>query len=245
MGKTPAIIKHLLIINIIFFIGSKFSGQISNDFLALHYFENDNFFISQMLTHMFMHGNEAHLLFNMFGLWMFGSTLANLWGTNKFIFFYLSSGLGAAAIQMLAYYINVESVSSDLINYGISKEVIAELFRSGSINTSVFDYVSRETLVNAYNDYNSVMVGASGAIYGILVAFTFMFPNSKLMLLFPPIPVKAKYLVPFIILGDVFFGFTSASIGPIAHFAHLGGAITGFFMMWYWKKNQFNNNRWN
>ena len=236
MGKTPAIIKHLLIINIIFFVGTKFSGQISNDFLALHYFENDNFFISQMLTHMFMHGNEAHLLFNMFGLWMFGSTLANLWGTNKFIFFYLSSGLGAAAIQMLAYYINVESVTSDLLNYGVSKEVIAELFRSGSINTSVFDYVSRETLANAYNDYNSVMVGASGAIYGILVAFTFMFPNSKLMLLFPPIPVKAKYLVPFIILGDVFFGFTSASIGPIAHFAHLGGAITGFFMMWYWKK---------
>ena len=245
MGKTPAIIKHLLIINIIFFIGTKFSGQISNDFLALHYFENDNFFISQMLTHMFMHGNEAHLLFNMFGLWMFGSTLANLWGAYKFIFFYLSSGLGAAAIQMLAYYINVESVTSDLLNYGVSKEVIAELFRSGSINTSVFDYVSRETLANAYNDYNSVMVGASGAIYGILVAFTFMFPNSKLMLLFPPIPVKAKYLVPFIILGDVFFGFTSASIGPIAHFAHLGGAITGFFMMWYWKKNQFNNNRWN
>ena len=245
MGKTPAIIKHLLIINIIFFIGTKFSGQISNDFLALHYFENDNFFISQMLTHMFMHGNEAHLLFNMFGLWMFGSTLANLWGANKFIFFYLYSGLGAAAIQMLAYYVNVESVTSDLLNYGVSKEVIAELFRSGSINTSVFDYVSRETLANAYNDYNSVMVGASGAIYGILVAFTFMFPNSKLMLLFPPIPVKAKYLVPFIILGDVFFGFTSASIGPIAHFAHLGGAITGFFMMWYWKKNQFNNNRWN
>ena len=245
MGKTPAIIKNLLIINIIFFIGTKFSGQISNDFLALHYFENDNFFISQMLTHMFMHGNEAHLLFNMFGLWMFGSTLANLWGANKFIFFYLSSGLGAAAIQMLAYYVNVESVTSDLLNYGVSKEVIAELFRSGSINTSVFDYVSRETLANAYNDYNSVMVGASGAIYGILVAFTFMFPNSKLMLLFPPIPVKAKYLVPFIILGDVFFGFTSASIGPIAHFAHLGGAITGFFMMWYWKKNQFNNNRWN
>ena len=146
---------------------------------------------------------------------------------------------------MLAYYINVESVTSDLLNYGVSKEVVAELFRSGSINTSVFDYVSRETLANAYNDYNSVMVGASGAIYGILVAFTFMFPNSKLMLLFPPIPVKAKYLVPFIILGDVFFGFTSASIGPIAHFAHLGGAITGFFMMWYWKKNQFNNNRWN
>ena len=151
MGKTPAIIKHLLIINIIFFIGTKFSGQISNDFLALHYFENDNFFISQMLTHMFMHGNEAHLLFNTFGLWMFGSTLANLWGANKFIFFYLSSGLGAAAIQMLAYYVNVESVTSDLLNYGVYKEVIAELFRSGSINKTVFYYFSRETLANAYN----------------------------------------------------------------------------------------------
>ena len=96
-----------------------------------------------------------------------------------------------------------------------------------------------------YNNNYTILIGASGAIYGVLVAFTFMFPNSKLMLLFPPIPVKAKYLVPIIILGDVFFGFTSASIGPIAHFAHLGGAITGFLMMWYWKKNQFNNKRWN
>ena len=222
MGNTPQIIKHLLIINVIFFIGTKFSGQVSNDFLALHYFENDKFFVSQMLTHMFMHGNEAHLLFNMFGLWMFGSTLAKIWGTNKFIFFYISSGIGAAVLQMLAYYLNIESITSALAEYGLSNESITDLFRSGT-----------------------VMVGASGAIYGVLVAFTFMFPNSKLMLLFPPIPVKAKYLVPIIILGDVFFGFTSASIGPIAHFAHLGGAITGFLMMWYWKKNQFNNKRWN
>jgi membrane associated rhomboid family serine protease len=96
-----------------------------------------------------------------------------------------------------------------------------------------------------YFDYNAVMVGASGAIYGVVVAFAFLFPNSRLMLLFPPIPIKAKYLVPFLILGDLFFGFTSASIGPIAHFAHIGGAITGFLMMWYWKKNQFNNKRWN
>ncbi len=245
MGKTPQIIKHLILINIIFFIGTLFSGQLSTDFLALHYFENDKFFISQILTHMFMHGNTAHLLFNMFGLWMFGSTLANMWGTNKFIFFYISSGIGAALIQMFVYYINIESVMSSLAEYGAPNETIEELFRSGNVNTSIFEYIPRETLAKAFNDFNSVMVGASGAIYGVLVAFTFMFPNSKLMLLFPPIPVKAKYLVPIIILGDVFFGFTSASIGPIAHFAHLGGAITGFLMMWYWKKNQFNNKRWN
>ena len=88
------------------------------------------------------------------------------------------------------------------------------------------------------------MVGASGALYGILVAFAMLFPNVQLMLLFPPIPVKAKYLVPILILFDLFFGFTSYSVGPIAHFAHIGGAITGFIMMWYWKRNNFNNKRW-
>ena len=192
-----------------------------------------------------MHGNEAHLFFNMFGLWMFGSTLANIWGTNKFLFFYISSGFGAAVIQTLVYYLNIESVSSLLTDSGISRDIIIEMLRSGSANTAIFEYVSEESLANIYGDYNSVMVGASGAIYGVLVAFAYMFPNSKLMLLFPPIPVKAKYLIPLIILGDLFFGFTSASIGPIAHFAHIGGAITGFIMMWYWKSNQFNNHRWN
>jgi membrane associated rhomboid family serine protease len=136
-------------------------------------------------------------------------------------------------------------VSSLLIDSGVSRDTIIEMLRSGSANTAIFEYVSEENLANIYSDYNSVMVGASGAIYGVLVAFAYMFPNSKLMLLFPPITVKAKYLIPLIILGDLFFGFTSASIGPIAHFAHIGGAITGFIMMWYWKSNQFNNNRWN
>ena len=245
MGNTPRVIIHLLIINIIFFLGSKVSGAISNDFLALHYFENDKFIISQLLTHLFMHGNEAHLFFNMFGLWMFGSTLANIWGTNKFLFFYISSGLGAAIVQMIMYYLNIDSVTSTLLEYGISNEVILNMLETGSPNPMIFEYVPQSKLASAVRDYNAVMVGASGAIYGVLVAFTFMFPNSKLMLLFPPIPVKAKYLIPIIILGDLYFGFTSASIGPIAHFAHIGGAFTGFVMMWYWKNNQFNKNRWN
>ena len=99
-------------------------------------------------------------------------------------------------------------------------------------------------MISALSAFNGVMVGASGALYGVLVAFAIIFPNARLMLLFPPIPVKAKFLVPVLILGDLFFGFTSYSIGPIAHFAHVGGAITGLIMMWYWKKNQFDNNRW-
>ena len=245
MRNTPKIIIHLLIINIIFFIGTRISGPISNDFLALHYFQNDKFLFTQLFTHLFMHGNEAHLFFNMFGLWMFGSTLANIWGTSKFLFFYISSGFGAAIVQMTAYYLNIESVTSEILSYGFSSEIISDMLSTGSANTRIFDYVAQSRLESMYSDFNSVMVGASGAIYGVLVAFTFMFPNSKLMLLFPPIPVKAKYLIPIIILGDLFFGFTSASIGPIAHFAHIGGAITGLLMMWYWKKNQFNKNRWN
>ena len=245
MRNTPKIIIQLLIINIIFFIGTAFSYQISNDFLALHYFDNNKFIPTQILTHMFMHGNIAHLSFNMFGLWMFGSTLANIWGSNKFIFFYISCGVGAAILQSLMYYFNIQSITSNLLDYGVSNESILGILKTGTANPMIFEYVSQSKLAAIVSDYNSVMVGASGAIYGVLVAFTFMYPNSKLMLLFPPIPVKAKYLIPLIIAGDIFFGFTSASIGPIAHFAHIGGAVTGFFMMWYWKKNQFNKNRWN
>ena len=92
--------------------------------------------------------------------------------------------------------------------------------------------------------FSTPVVGASGAVYGILVAFAFMYPNSELMMIFLPIPIKAKYFVPLIIVGDVFFGFTNTNTG-IAHFAHIGGALIGFIMMWYWKKNQFNKNRWN
>tara|TARA_X000000950_G_C13722294_1_gene580770 strand:+ start:67 stop:612 length:546 start_codon:yes stop_codon:yes gene_type:complete len=181
----------------------------------------------------------------MIALWMFGSTLVSVWGNNKFIFFYISCGVGAALVQLTAYYINIESVTSELLGYGLSTQDVNKILDNGSYNTSLLDFVSESRLSSMYFDYNAVMVGASGAIYGVVVAFAFLFPNSKLMLLFPPIPIKAKYLVPLLILGDLFFGFTSASIGPIAHFAHIGGAITGFLIMWYWKNNQFNDRRWN
>ena len=104
--------------------------------------------------------------------------------------------------------------------------------------------IGEEQLSGAFNTFRSQMVGASGALYGVLVGFAMLFPNAQLMLLFPPIPVKAKFLVPVLILADLFFGFSSYSIGPIAHFAHVGGAITGLVMMWYWKKKEINNNRW-
>ena len=245
MNRTPAIITQLLVINLIFFVGSQFSYSISRDIFSLFYFENDKFLYSQLVTHMFMHGNIMHLAFNMFALWMFGSTLVSIWGKNKFLFFYFSCGIGAAILQNYSNYVNVNSFINILSDASFSQQQIVSILKTATYPTYMLDFVSESEILSAYSDFNTPMIGASGAIYGIVVAFSFMFPNTKLMLLFPPVPVKAKYLVPGLIVVDLFFGLTSASIGSIAHFAHIGGAITGLLMMLYWKKSQFNNRRWN
>ena len=207
--------------------------------------KNPDFIIWQPLTHMFMHGDASHILFNMFGLWMFGTPLEQMWGKQKFIFYYLSAGLGAVLIQTLVYHYDVISVTQILLDNGLTKLDVNSFYETGRLNTSVIQSVGEDRLYSGIQSFKAVMVGASGALYGILVGFAMLFPNVQLMLLFPPIPIKAKFLVPLLILFDLFFGFTSYSVGPIAHFAHIGGAITGFVMMWYWKKNQFNNKRWN
>lgn len=245
MNRTPAIITQLLVINLIFFVGSQFSYSISRDIFSLFYFENDKFLYSQLVTHMFMHGNIMHLAFNMFALWMFGSTLVSIWGKNKFLFFYFSCGIGAAILQNYSNYVNVNSFMNILSDASFSQQQIVSILKTATYPTYMLDFISESEILSAYSDFNTPMIGASGAIYGIVVAFSFMFPNTKLMLLFPPVPVKAKYLVPGLIVVDLFFGLTSASIGSIAHFAHIGGAITGLLMMLYWKKSQFNNRRWN
>jgi membrane associated rhomboid family serine protease len=233
-----------LIINIIFFIASLSLGEVVYDLFALHYPSNPKFQYWQPLTHMFMHGDLGHIFFNMFGLYMFGTPIEQMWGRNKFIFFYLSTGFGAAALQLLLYYYQISSISDLLLAEGLNASEVSRFFLTSDLSYTLVDRIGRAELVSGLSAFNGVMVGASGALYGVLVAFAFLFPNARLMLLFPPIPVKAKVLVPLLILGDLFFGFTSYSIGPIAHFAHVGGAITGLIMMWYWKRNQFDKNRW-
>jgi membrane associated rhomboid family serine protease len=235
MRNITETIKHLLIINVIFFVASLSLGDVMYDWFALHYPSNDNFQLWQPLTHMFMHGDLGHIFFNMFGLYMFGTPIEQMWGRKKFIFFYLSTGFGAAALQLGLYYYQVSHVSDLLTSQGLTVTQITNFFNTRDLPFSIVEELGREKLLSGLSAFNGVMVGASGALY----------PNARLMLLFPPIPVKAKILVPILILGDLFFGFTSYSIGPIAHFAHVGGAITGFIMLWYWKKSQFDNNRWN
>ena len=244
MRGISDLIKHLVIINVIFFFSTFIFGNIVYDLFALHYFENEKFEYWQLLSHMFMHGNINHILFNMFGLWMFGSPLEKMWGKNKFLFFYISAGLGAAALQMIMYYVQFSSISDQIIQLGYGTDSLNKLLNEGLYDPRILEVVNESDLIDLIKNYNSSMVGASGAIYGILVAFALIFPNSELFILFLPFPIKAKFLVPILILGDIFFGFSSYSVGPIAHFAHIGGALTGFLIMWYWKKNQFNKNRW-
>ena len=245
MRNISDTVKHLLIINGIFFLATLTLGEQVYDWFGLHYIENPKFSAWQILTHMFMHGDIMHIFFNMFGLWMFGTPLEQMWGRNKFIFFYISTGLGAAALQMLLYYFQVEAVASEVLRLGGDATDVRQLFNFGELPQYIADQIAKETLQSSYASFNAVLVGASGALYGVLVGFAMLFPNAQLMLLFPPIPIRAKYLVPILIVADLFFGFSSYSIGPIAHFAHVGGALTGLIMMWYWKRNQFNPNRWN
>lgn len=244
MQSITETVKHLLIINGIFFLATLTLGDLIYDLFALHYPENPKFQIWQPLSHMFMHGDISHIFFNMFGLYMFGIPLEQMWGKQKFIFFYISTGFGAAGLQLLLYYYQVGHVTDALRELGVNAVQVNKFYETAYLPTTAIEQIGESTLSGGFNAYRSVMVGASGALYGVLVGFAMIFPNARLMLLFPPIPVKAKVLVPILILSDLFFGFSSYSIGPIAHFAHVGGAITGLIMMQIWKKNDSNANRW-
>ena len=245
MRQISETVKHLLIINALFFLATLSLGPIVYDWFSLHYFKSPKFQLWQPLTHMFMHGDFSHICFNMFGLYLFGSPLEQMWWRNTFIFFYLSTGFGAALLQMCLYHYQVQEGIQVLQTLGLGSAEIKQFLESSALAPGVIEQADIGILRSAYQAFSAVLVGASGALYGVLVGFAMLFPNAQLMLLFPPIPIKAKYLVPILILVDLFFGFSSYSMGPIAHFAHVGGALTGLVMMWYWKRNQFNNNRWN
>lgn len=268
MGRLTEGIKHLLIINILFFVASNLYGEQMIQWFALWFPENNNFHLWQVLSHMFMHGGLMHILFNMYALWAFGTPLERMWGRNKFLFFYFSAGLGAALIHSGVNYYYMQqgfevlgnAISKDLyyemlnVNSRSGNQMIGELFYNNASKVLSANNVDPqillgnfEALFNAHANLKTPAVGASGAIYGILVAFGMSYPNSELFLIFLPVPIKAKYFIPVLIGLDLFSGVTGYSIfgGGIAHFAHVGGALFGFMMMWYWKKNQFNKNRWN
>lgn len=246
MGRITEAVKHLLIINVLFFVAASLLGEQMYQWFSLWFPENAYFRLWQPVSHMFMHGGFMHIFFNMYALWAFGSPLEQMWGRNKFLFFYFSAGLGAALLHTLVNYYYFNEGIQALESLGFVKSDILPLLNEGKYNTAWYQGVSKGTIDNMVSAFVSPAVGASGAIYGILVAFGMMFPNAELMLIFLPIPIKAKYFIPGLIGLDLISGFTGSSIfgGGIAHFAHVGGALFGFIMMWYWKHNQFRNNRW-
>jgi len=248
MGRISETIKTLIIINVIFFIGTFILKDTAYRLFSLFYFESPNFQYWQPLTHMFMHGGFMHILFNMYALWAFGSPLEQIWGRKKFLFFYFSAGLGAALIHTIVNYYQVHSGMEALIAGGWTESEVMSYFISGEGGSkSILETISQDTIQSYYYSFNTPAVGASGAIYGVLVAFGMMFPNAELMLIFFPVPIKAKYFIPGLILLDLFSGVTGFSVfgQGIAHWAHIGGALFGFIMAWYWKKNSLDKYRWN
>ncbi|MDA7558931.1 rhomboid family intramembrane serine protease [Flavobacteriaceae bacterium] len=247
-GLTDTV-KHLLIINVLMFIGTMAigNGELFYKWFALYFPKNELFQPWQIVTHMFMHGGFAHLLFNMFALWMFGTAVEQQLGNKNFLFIYISAGLGAVLFQLGYYYMNYLPLYSELIGSGLTSSEIIQMLTSNEAINSI-DPSQFTKLQEIFPIYNASMVGASGCIMGILAAFGMMNPEAKLMLIFLPIPIKAKYFIPGIIILDIVSALTGQSFfspSNTAYMAHVGGALTGFLIMWYWKKTQFNKNRWN
>ncbi len=242
MNRLTEAIKHLIIINVILFVAPQLLQLDFTNLLALHFPKNEHFGFWQYVSHMFMHGSFAHILFNMYGLWAFGTPLEQIWGRNKFIFFYFSAGIGAAGIYTLVNYYQFNSIYEQLLGFGLSATDIQNILEAGGYD-DVRIKLPVATMREFYSLYFTPAVGASGAVYGVLVAFGLYFKDAKLALIFFPVPIAAKYFIPLLILGDLFFGMTKYSVGNVAHFAHVGGALIGLLIALYWKNNQFK--RWN
>lgn len=220
-GNIPPVVKNLLIINILcWFAQISLASKVIdlNYYCGLHYWNAKMFNPAQLISYMFFHGNIMHLFFNMFGLYMFGRILEQVLGSRKFLFYYLFCGIGAAIIQELMWSYNlipiVEQVNSEL-----SKGAPIELLQQ------------KELFLNQF-----VTIGASGAIFGLLIAFGMLFPEQPMFLMFLPIPIKAKYFVIGYAVIELVFGVGNFSFDNVAHFAHLGGMLFGFLLILYWKK---------
>ena len=215
----PPIVKNLIFINVLFFLATEFLFRDIGDFglrgvFGLWPVNHENFRPYQIFTHMFTHAGVMHIFFNMFSLWMFGRMLENIWGPKKFLLFYLICGIGAAVAHMSVAYFEYKPILEAL---DFAKA------------TGQTEYVEHLQTFAGY------AVGASGAVMGVLVGFAYLFPNTELMLLFPPIPIKAKWLILGLVAFDLFGGLGKTSDG-IAHWAHLGGAAMGFILVFIWNK---------
>lgn len=231
----PPAVKNLLIINGLFFLATvvlREKGFIDlTKIFGLYFPLSQSFKPYQLITYMFMHADLSHIFFNMLSLWMFGSTIENLWGWKRFSVFYVVTSFGGAFLYLAVKYFQINQLQG---------QMPPELF-SAIVNgaTSISDpegSVNFNKAIELYSLINIPVIGASGAVYGVLLAFGMMFPNTEIMMLFLPIPIKAKYLV--LIMGalELFLGISNTSGDNVAHFAHLGGMLFGFILVKFWNK---------
>lgn len=231
----PPVVKNLLIINILFFAAANLIPKFNLDnLLAAFYFDSPKFHFWQPISYMFMHGGIAHIFFNMFALYSFGSLLESRWGAKKFIIFYLITGLGALFLQWAVQAFEVHQILGSITNNG---KINMETFAQGQFDNRTLTMGNATTL---FGIYFGGMVGASGAIFGLLVAFGMLYPNAELLIMFIPVPVKAKYIIPVYILIELSLGVAQIQGDSIAHYAHLGGALIGFILVKLWKDKKDN-----
>ena len=254
MGRITDTVKHLILINFLFWGASLTIGESTSfdSWMNLHFYLNDGFWPWQVFTHMFMHSKilVIHIFGNMLALYIFGSPLEGIWGRNKFLFFYFSAGLGAVLLPFVIDYFHFKTLVDPIISNGVPRDQI--LNDLNSLPTKQFwpswaNALTEEGRISLQRVFFQEGLGASGCTMGLMVAFAMNFPNARLMLLFLPVPIKAKYFVTVILAYEIFAGVTGGTTifgANVAHFAHLGGALTAFLIMWYWKKNEFNKNRW-
>lgn len=242
-GPIPPVVKNLLIINGLFFFATMFlNNQINlTEYLGLHYWKSDGFYPHQLITYMFMHSRVdfTHILFNMFAVWMFGRVLEQVWGSKRFLIYYVVTGLGAGIIQLIVTHFRVgsllDALSPEAVDFLVANGY--DLLHGGK---GPVEFVNNPIFVDAVILMNNTTVGASGAVFGILLAFGMLFPNTELMLLFPPIPIKAKWFVMGYGALELYMGFANNPGDNVAHFAHLGGMLFGFIMIRMWKKDRSN-----
>lgn len=239
LGNIPKITKNLLIINVLFFIASfvyqaKFNTPLSHYF-GLHYIDSPFFKPFQLVTHFFMHADMMHIFFNMFGLVIMGSHLERYWGEKRYLIFYLITAFGAAILHNLVQGIEL---------YSLTGSFLPSVNNLVAINGDMIESFSSEVTQSELRKIGGILVtptvGASGAIYGLIMAFALLFPNTQFMLLFPPIPIKAKWMAVGLALFALYNGFQNSAGDSIAHFAHLGGMLFGFILVKIWGRDRQN-----
>ena len=240
-ASVPPVTLNIIIINVIVWLAQvvfRTKGIDLSDYLGLHYFSAENFYPHQVITYMFLHDPSSimHILFNMFAVFIFGRMLETVWGGKRFLFYYMATGIGAGLINLLVGYLRIHSVETSM-----TPDMIGEVYNNGATLLNRGMNYTNEYLASLNILMNQTTVGASGAVFGILLAFGMIFPNVELMVIPIPVPIKAKYYVIGYGILELLLGLRNDANDNVAHFAHLGGLLVGLIIILYWKrKNKIN-----